>query len=133
MSNRDVSEIVRADILRILWKRGDAPGVLRASDLSVPEYGSYLVDSARWLEAEGLVRLGRCHSPVNSPGSFSNASLTAKGESLLRYKSHGEIKALGDLISEAFRDAAKDGVKEAIRHAPKLLWTALEAWKTAPP
>jgi len=130
MTDREKTQLVRGDILRILWERGDSLDVLRASDLQFPEHGHLLVPAARWLEREGLIRLGRCQVYVgDGTGEFAGASLTARGESFLIHKPEGGVKAVISLIVDALRDVATDGLKDALKKAPMVIWASYEAWK----
>ena len=132
MTARETSEIVRADILRILWERADEVKPLKADHLSFPEHGMLLIGSARWLEAEGFIRLGKCQLYTNAPGFFSIASLTSKGEAVLQSKPEGQVSALGRLLSDAFQDAAKSSMSDAIKQAPALFMSVYQAWQSTP-
>ncbi|MCC5992690.1 MAG: hypothetical protein JJT99_09220 [Rhodobacteraceae bacterium] len=129
-SDREISYLVRADILHLLWGRGDRRDRLTASHLTLQDYSDFFPDSAKWLEREGLVAFGnRQENATTGQIVFASAQLTAKGESFLRSNSADQKKAIIEILTDAFRDAAKVKLSEAIRSIPLIIWTAYETWK----
>ncbi len=130
MNDREKSELVRLNILKILWERGDSSEMLRSSDLASKDFAQFLKPSAEWLEHEGLIRLGNSRFFNGGEGAFASASLTRAGETLLSQKPDSSLKSFGGLISEAFKDAAKDGLKDLIKLAPSLIGSIYSVYKS---
>jgi hypothetical protein len=131
MNDREISKIVRADILRVLWERGDNVQMLKASDLQSTEYERFFEGSVDWLVNEGLLALGNSKRYWGAPPVFSGAQLTKKGEDFLETKLEGFSGKLGDFLIEVVRDATKATFSDVAKNVPLLVWTTYEVWKAS--
>lgn len=87
MENIEKSELVIANILRLLMEFGLSEAILNFEELGLSDdYGPFFVTCVKWLEAEGLIRTQEIHQLLSGTGFVVGPTLTSKGFAILGHK-----------------------------------------------